>query len=106
MSVVRQDPVLARFKAAVLDAFGGRVTRVLLFGSRARGDARADSDYDVAVFMDLPADLLNDRLRLADIGFDVMLETGQIVNTMLLATSEWSDRTPLMHEIRADGVQI
>ena len=30
---------------------GERIERVVLFGSYARGDARADSDYDVLVFL-------------------------------------------------------
>ena len=100
------DPVLARFKSAMLDAYGERVTRMLLFGSRARGDARRDSDYDVAVFLEATPDWPHDRLRVADIGFDVMIETGSIVNTIVLAAGDWSDRTPLMHEIRTDGVEI
>jgi uncharacterized protein len=43
------DPILMRFRAALADAHGERIERVVLFGSRARGDARPDSDYDVAV---------------------------------------------------------
>jgi hypothetical protein len=45
------DPILKRFRAAVTEIYGNRVERVVLFGSRARGDAREDSDYDVAVFL-------------------------------------------------------
>jgi predicted nucleotidyltransferase len=45
------NPVLKRFRAAVTEIYGDRVERVVLFGSRARGDAREDSDYDVAVFL-------------------------------------------------------
>ncbi|MGO8801135.1 MAG: nucleotidyltransferase domain-containing protein [Roseiarcus sp.] len=45
------DPVLSRFRAALDEAYGERIERVVLFGSRARGDARPDSDYDVAVFL-------------------------------------------------------
>src|SRR5947208_2133178 len=42
------DAVLARFREALDAAFGDRIERVILYGSRARGDARPDSDYDVA----------------------------------------------------------
>ena len=45
------DPVLARFRRAIDAAYGERVERVVLFGSRARGDHQEDSDYDVAVFL-------------------------------------------------------
>src|SRR6266536_163463 len=41
------EPALRRFAACLRDEIGA--ARVLLFGSRARGQARADSDYDVIV---------------------------------------------------------
>jgi uncharacterized protein len=52
------DPVLNQFRTAVTARYGDRVERIVLFGSRARGDQRPDSDYDIAVF-------LNDLLRSA-----------------------------------------
>jgi predicted nucleotidyltransferase len=48
---VTEDPILKRFRAALDALYGDRIERVVLFGSRARGDARADSDYDLAVFI-------------------------------------------------------
>ncbi len=45
------NPILKRFRAALDEIYGDRLERVVLFGSHARGDARADSDYDIAVFM-------------------------------------------------------
>ena len=45
------DPILKRFRAALDALYGDRIERVVLFGSRARGDTREDSDYDVAVFL-------------------------------------------------------
>src|SRR4051812_10417625 len=44
------DPILKRFRTALDQLYGDRIERVVLFGSRARGDAREDSDYDLAVF--------------------------------------------------------
>ena len=43
------DPVLTRFRSAVLDIYGNRVQRMVLYGSRARGEARADSDTDILI---------------------------------------------------------
>ena len=39
------NPILVTFRAALDEMYGARLERVVLFGSRARGDARPDSDY-------------------------------------------------------------
>src|SRR5438552_6936823 len=44
------DPVLDRITRTIVERF--HPERVLLFGSRGRGDARDDSDYDIMVIMD------------------------------------------------------
>ncbi len=43
--------VAAQLKDRILAADGALVSRIILFGSRARGDARPDSDYDVLVIL-------------------------------------------------------
>jgi predicted nucleotidyltransferase len=55
---------LFEFRDAVAQALPGAVADIVLFGSRARGDASPDSDYDVAVVL---KDLSNrEGRRLAD----------------------------------------
>jgi hypothetical protein len=39
------DPVLMRFRGALDDMYGDRLVRVMLFGSRARGDGRCRGLY-------------------------------------------------------------
>jgi predicted nucleotidyltransferase len=97
------DPVLTRFRAALDRAYGDRVARVVLFGSRARGDARPDSDYDVAVFLKDLADRWEEVDRIADIASDIMDETGAFVHAMPYRAETYRDRTPLMHEVRGEG---
>ncbi len=43
---------LDAFVVAVRQHYGARVVDILIFGSRARGDARPDSDADVAVILE------------------------------------------------------
>jgi len=53
----KPDPILSRLRAALEDIYGARLERVVLYGSRARGDERPDSDYDIAVFIKDPGRL-------------------------------------------------
>jgi len=97
------DPVLARFRAALGTTYGDRLRRVVLFGSRARGDARPDSDYDVAVFLKDFSDRWEEADRIAGIASDVMDETGMFVHAMPYRESAYEERSPLMGEIRREG---
>jgi uncharacterized protein len=100
------DPVLKRFHAAVTELYGNRVARVVLFGSRARGDAHPDSDYDVAVFLrDMP-DRFAEMDRLADLSTNILEETGEFIHAMPYQANAYNERLPLMHEIRADGIDL
>jgi predicted nucleotidyltransferase len=100
------DPILKRFHAAVAEIYGDRLERVVLFGSRARGDAQLDSDYDVAVFLrDMP-DRFVEMDRLADLSTGILDETGEFFHVMPYRADAYSERTPLMHEIRADGIDL
>lgn len=83
-----------------------RSDRVALFGSRARGDAQPDSDYDGAVFLrDMP-DRFAAMNRLADLGTAILSETGKFIHGMPHRGEAHDDpRIPLMQEIRREGKQ-
>ncbi len=97
------DPVLETFTTAVRRAYGDRVERIVLFGSRARGDAREDSDYDIAVFLENFENRWAEVDRLVKIELDIMDDAGAFIHSMPYAAGSWTDRTPLMHEIRREG---
>jgi predicted nucleotidyltransferase len=79
---------------------------VVLFGSRARGDAHPDSDYDIAVFLRDLDDRFVELNRLADLSTDIIGETGEFVHAMPYRAGAYEERTPLMREIRREGVEI
>ncbi len=100
------DPVLVLFRKALRETYGDRLERAVLFGSRARGDARPDSDYDVAVFIRDMGDRFVELDRLARIGTDVIDSTGEVINALAYGAGTYNDRTPLMREIRLEGVDL
>lgn len=82
--------------------------RVLLFGSRARGDAREDSDWDVLVLLD------QDRIRLDDIDNvsyplrELGWELGENINTVLFTVDDWAKNsfTPFYKNVEAEAILL
>ena len=105
-ATLTDDPVLVRFRKALEEMYGQRLERVVLFGSRARGDARPESDYDIAVFLRDMDDRFAEIYRLADLSSNVIDETDEVVHAMPYHAGAYVERTPLMREIRLEGIDL
>lgn len=103
---LQNDPILARFKGVMDEIYGNRLERVVLFGSRARNEAREDSDYDVAVFLNSVPDRLAELDRLAAIRVQFLDETGVFFDAKPYPVEAYQERSPLMHEIRREGIDL
>ena len=107
MSVsVAADPVLVRFREALVKMYGDRLDRVVLFGSRARGDAHPDSDYDVALFLRGFHDRWTEMDRIVPVVTDILYDQGAFIHAMPYRAGADRERTPLMHEIRREGLDL
>ena len=98
------------FAAKISDQFD--VSRLVLFGSRARGDNRADSDADVAVFLKgEDGDFVEAKLAMSGIAFGVLVETGIRVQPLPVWEGEWErpgqySNPDMLKNIAKDGVRI
>jgi predicted nucleotidyltransferase len=100
------DPVLSRFRAALDKTYGERLERAVLFGSRARGDARPDSDYDIAVFLKHPDSFWKESGHLAELETDILYDTGAVINALPFSAGSYRENSPLMHELARDGLDL
>ncbi len=100
------NPILIRFRKSLDEVYGSRLDRVVLFGSRARGDARADSDYDVAVFLRKRGELWDELGKLAIITTEILDDTGAVISAKPFAAHAYDGRSPLMQEIRSSGLDL
>ncbi len=88
------------------------VKSAILFGSRARGSQRPESDVDIAVVLrGRRGKRLEASLGMADIAFDLMLETKLYIQPLLIWEEEWehpdSHSNPrLLENIRRDGLPL
>ncbi|HOF86957.1 MAG TPA: nucleotidyltransferase domain-containing protein [Armatimonadota bacterium] len=99
--------VLRRIKEAVLEIIPD--AEVILYGSRARGTAHAESDWDVLVLTDAPESL--DLEKRVWLGIDaVELDTAEIIGITVHNRHEWAAPrwtvVPYHEEIEREGIRI
>ena len=88
------------------------VQKVILFGSRARGTERSDSDADVAVLLRGPrGHFLDTKLDMVDVAYEVLLETEVHIQPMPIWEDEWehpqSHSNPrLLQNIEREGIAL
>lgn len=88
------------------------VTQLVLFGSRARGDYKSDSDTDVAVILrGEPGDFLETKLTMAGMAYDVLLETGVRIQPFPVWETEWENpasysNPALLRNIAREGIAL
>lgn len=84
----------------------------ILFGSRARRNHRPDSDADIAVLLHgQRGKFLDTKLALADIAYDVLLETGVLIQPLPVWEDEWEHperytNPALLRNIDREGVRL
>jgi len=84
----------------------------ILFGSRARKTHRPDSDADVAVLLHgRPGKFVATKLALADLAYDILLETGIRIQPLPIWEDEWEhpetySNPRLLHNIEREGIRL
>ena len=87
--------------------YRGRLRRILLYGSWAKGEATADSDVDVAVVLAdsvVPGEEIDRMLDLVvDIGakYDTLISVYPVSEEKYLLT-----RSPLLINVRREGLEL
>ena len=81
---------------------------IILYGSRARGDERDDSDWDILVLTDYPVNLSQERV-FRDKLYDLELETGEPFSIFVYSKNDWTSKqkaTSFFYNVTQDGIRI
>ncbi|MFQ5637672.1 MAG: nucleotidyltransferase domain-containing protein [bacterium] len=103
---LRERKVIHEFVRCVRATFRERVQKIVLFGSRARGDADRESDYDFLVLFE-PL-LKDDKNQLSTIAGDVSLENCVCIMALAAEERDFSeDRYFYLYEnICKEGIEL
>lgn len=82
---------------------------IILYGSRARGNAPKDSDWDFLILIDkdLPE---KEKLKIRYALFEIEWETDEVICSIIHSKNEWNNpimqATPFYRNIIEDGISI
>ena len=101
---------LDRFRRWLVERYGGRLRELVLYGSRARGDAHEESDIDVLVVID---DFdVSERGALFEAAYDAGVDGDDYISVspFVVSTAQAADMRArerrLFAEIARDGVPL
>ena len=81
---------------------------VILYGSRARGDERPDSDWDVVIIVDRPQVDFQTFMQIGNPLYDIAVENNVEINPLIYTKDQWQNSPPSMfrHNVIKEGVVL
>ena len=81
---------------------------IILYGSRARGDERPDSDWDILVLTHYPINLEAEQ-KFRNKIYDLELETGEPLSIFVYSREDWTTKqriTPFYDNVNQEGINL
>ena len=103
---MERDDVLDYLTRTIHERLGERVKEIILFGSRARGDAAPDSDYDCLVVVD---EVSKDVDELAyELGAEALDRYDALCFVLPVTEESYKEDRyhPLLMNVRREGVAL
>ena len=81
---------------------------IILYGSRARGEATKDSDWDIIVIIDKPSMTFSEKGNIDYALWVKGLELGEEINTLEYTRNQWNSLPPSLfkHNVLTEGIKL
>ena len=101
------DTILREYRRRLEEIYGPRLLRLVLFGSRARGDADPDSDIDVLIVLSGPFDDWAETQRTSKVTSKVSIKFDTDIARIFATPKDYAEKTlPFYEAIRREGVSV
>lgn len=100
------DIIIEQFPKLLRKKLKGHIKKIILFGSKARGDSSNRSDYDFAVIVDKRTNEIEDTVD--DVSGQLLYEYSELIGPIIWDEKEWEDRKlyPIGLNIIKEGVEL
>ncbi|WP_243135200.1 MULTISPECIES: nucleotidyltransferase domain-containing protein [Blautia] len=102
--------IVYKFSLQLRDLLGSRLSKVILYGSYARGDNHDHSDVDVMILVKMTdAEIKRIENDVYDMAFEIEIETGIDISPIIKNEEQyeyWVDTLPFYRNVRDEGVVI
>ena len=104
------DKIIKKFILEVSNLIGGRLKKVILYGSYARGDYDKNSDIDIMILTDFnDEELAEYRVKIREIACDLELENDIVISPVVRNIEKYNDRIniiPFYMNVQKEGVVL
>lgn len=108
MEPICEKPIIEEFKRRIELRFPGELIRLILFGSKARGESRPESDVDLLVVIQSDNWRLGDEIR--GVGYALELEHGVVLSIQVISRTHYerlrTSGTQFFHVLEREGVVV
>lgn len=103
----RIQPVLTQLRTRLETVYGRRLSRVILYGSNARGSAATDSDIDLLVVLRGEVSPCEEIARTADDVAKISLEHNVVLACVFVSREQFErEQSPFLMNVRREGVPV
>ena len=107
MSDHKLDRILTALRGRMKRVYGERLVRMVLYGSRARGDAEPGSDIDVLIVLEGTVDPGKEISRTGGVVTDLSLHFGEVISCVFMDEERFLHREgPFLRNVRKEGIPV